>query len=370
MKIIHVAEAFAGGIPVFIKSLVDHMTGDSHIIVHGDRPYVMSADNIKKQFTENNVRFIRWKSAQRSIHPFKDTLAFLQLYNVLKRLKKNRMVDVVHLHSSKGGFLGRMVCHVLNIRNVIYTPNGAPFMVGRSRTANYLYKKLEKLGSRLRGQVVCCSLSEQAAYERAGIQTVRINNGIAAGEPLPAFPALIPPPDAKMKFRVVCSGRIVHQKNPALFNRIAQYFEDLKQFEFIWIGDGVSRAELTATNITITGWLPVNIAKAMISGGDVYLSTANFEGMSFAVLEALAMKKPVLLTDCIGNKDLVNQGLNGGLFSNDHEAIVKLLQYSNNRPMLKTMGDHSSMHCQDSFDVKNTFEQYHQLYTNGQPVPF
>ncbi|HEX4372247.1 MAG TPA: hypothetical protein VHZ50_02985, partial [Puia sp.] len=67
-------------------------------------------------------------------------------------------------------------------------------------------------------------------------------------------------------------------------------------------------------------------------------------------------------TDCVGNKDLVNQGLNGDLFLNEDEAIGKILQYFNNRAMLKTMGNHSSQHCQDSFDVKDTFEQYHQLY--------
>jgi glycosyltransferase involved in cell wall biosynthesis len=156
----------------------------------------------------------------------------------------------------------------------------------------------------------------------------------------------------------------VHQKNPAMFNQIASYFQDLPLFEFVWIGDGVSRELLTSKNICVTGWMPVADAKEMIAEGDVYLSTANFEGMSFAVLEALAMRKPVLLTDCVGNKDLVKQGLNGDLFLNEDEAIGKITQYFNNRAMLKTMGKHSSLHCRESFDVKNTFEQYHSLYSS------
>ncbi len=362
MKIIHVAEAFAGGIPVFIKSLVDNMADDSHIIIHGDRTSVMSADKIKKQFTETNVRFIRWQSAQRSIHPYKDTSAFLQLYTLMRRLKRKNMVDIVHLHSSKSGFLGRLVCHLLGMKNVIYTPNGAPFMVGKNKFSNYMYKRLEQLGSTLGGEVVCCSLSEQVAYKKAGINALRINNGIAADDiHLPVFPS-VNTRNEKKSFRIVSSGRIVHQKNPQLFNRIASYFQDLPLFEFMWIGDGVSRDVLTSGNIAITGWMPVATAKEMIAEGDVYLSTANFEGMSFAVLEALAMKKPVLLTDCVGNKDLVKQGLNGDLFLNEDEAIGKILQYFNNRAMLKTMGNHSSLHCRESFDVKDTFEQYHQLY--------
>jgi len=368
MKIVHVAEAFAGGIPVFIKSLIDNMPDDQHIIVHGNRTNVTSADKIKKQFTHPNVRFIYWRAAQRSIHPYKDSVAFLQLLNALKRLKKKNMIDVVHLHSSKAGFLGRVACNLLGIKNVIYTPNGAPFMVGESKLSNAAYKNLERLGSKFPGQVVCCSLSEQIAYEKAGIKSIRINNGIATNEEgLPVFPYK-KPVLKKNTFRVVTNGRIVHQKNPELFNKIASYFEDLPSFEFVWVGDGAKRHLLTAPNITVTGWISTNDVNELIKEGDVYLSTANFEGLSFATLEALALKKPVLLNDCVGNKDVVNQGLNGDLFSTEHDAIVKILRYYNNRPMLQAMGKHSSDHCRDSFDAKDTAEQYRRLYqTNSIP---
>src|ERR1700750_1816886 len=153
MKIVHVAEAFAGGIPVFIKSLVDNMTDDSHIIIHGDRPYVTSAAIIKKRFTEPNVRFIAWTGAQRSIHPYKDLIAFFQLFAMLRRLRNKELADVIHLHSSKAGFLGRLVCRLLGMKNVVYTPNGAPFMVGTSRLSNTIYRRLEQVGSKLGGKV-------------------------------------------------------------------------------------------------------------------------------------------------------------------------------------------------------------------------
>src|SRR4051812_30426883 len=130
MKIVHVAEAFAGGIVDFVKSLVENMPEDLHIIIHGERAHVTAIDEIKKRFNKTNVRFIRWQSAQRSLRPTKDTAAFVELYRVLRRLKRKGLVDAVHLHSSKSGFLGRLVCRCLNMENVIYTPNGAPFLVG------------------------------------------------------------------------------------------------------------------------------------------------------------------------------------------------------------------------------------------------
>ena len=178
MKIVHVVESLAGGIVTFIKSLVENLPDDSHIIIHGERKQVMTFLEVKKQFAYPNVKFFRWKSAQRSLRLKEDIFATIELYNILKRLKNNNSLDIVHLHSSKGGFIGRIVCRMLGIQHlVVYTPNGAPFLGNASKVSNYMYKRLEKLASSFGGQVVCCSHSEQKAYESAGIDVLIINNG-------------------------------------------------------------------------------------------------------------------------------------------------------------------------------------------------
>src|SRR5688572_7711805 len=122
MIIIHVVEPFAAGIAVFVRSLVENMPDDLHIIVHGERAEVTRFEDIKKEFPRSNVRFIRWQSAQRSLHPTKDFSAILELYTILRRLKRKNLLDAVHLHSSKSGFIGRAVCRFLGINNVVYTP--------------------------------------------------------------------------------------------------------------------------------------------------------------------------------------------------------------------------------------------------------
>ena len=83
---------------------------------------------------------------------------------------------------------------------------------------------------------------------------------------------------------------------------------------------------------------------------------------SATVLEALALKKPVLLSDCIGNRDIVHGGLNGDLFQGEEEAILKILRYYNNRDMLGIMGEYSRELCAQQFDVHTTFNSYRQLY--------
>jgi len=360
MKIVHVVEPFASGIAEFVKSLVENLKDDTHIIIHGERDHVMKFSDVIRNFPKKNVRFIRWKSAQREISITKDTAAFMELYSILKRLRKKDLVDAVHLHSSKSGFLGRLACKMANISNVVYTPNGAPFFVGKNEFTNYFYKQLEKLGASFGGKIVCCSESELEAYRILGLDAININNGI-----LPMVSDTQKNgTETGNAFRVVTSGRIINQKNPGLFNAIAAYFEEFEQFQFIWVGDGHSDAKssLKAKNISVTGWLDKKEAAERVNEADIYLSTANFEGLPFAVLEALSLKKPVLLSDCIGNRDLVKKGMNGDLFKNEADAIIKILLYSNNLDMLSVMGDHSADLCASEFHIHSTYSSYQHLY--------
>lgn len=361
MKIVHVVEPFASGIAVFVKSLVDNMKDDFHIIVHGERESVMKAVEVKKTFTGANVRFIRWNHAQREISPTKDFRAFFELYRILKKLKEDGNVDAVHLHSSKSGFLGRLACKLADIDNVVYTPNGAPFLVSTKKVKNFFYRVFEKVGDLFGGKVVCCSLSEMSAYRKLGIKAININNGVSL-KTTHAVPEIT---KEEGVFQVVTSARISNQKNPALFNEIAKQFEHMKQFRFIWIGDGEDRAKLTSSNITVTGWVAPVTSKKLISNADVYLSTSNFEGLSFSVLEALALKKPVLLKNCVGNKDMVKSGLNGDLFDTADGAVVKIMQYANNPDMLPLMGEYSSEFCRNDFNINSTSLMYRNLYSGN-----
>ena len=355
VKIVHIVEPFASGIATFIRSLVEGLRDDTHIIVHGERSQVMGCEEVILEFPTDNVHFIRWHSAQREIRPVKDFRAFLELLGILRRLKKHTDIDVVHLHSSKSGFLGRLACRIAGIRSVIYTPNGAPFLAG-SRIARFIFRILEKIGASFGGRVVCCSPSEHHLYQAIGIDAMCINNGV----PLRRSKKRVR--DGSPGFRIVTCGRIIGQKNPELFNRIAAYFADLGDFQFIWIGDGPNKELLTAKNITITGWLPITATERLLSSGNVYISTSNFEGLPFAVLEALILRKPVLLKDCIGNRDIVLRGINGDLFHDADDAILKILRYQNNREMLPIMGEYSKHHCEQEFDVRQMSNAYRQLY--------
>jgi glycosyltransferase involved in cell wall biosynthesis len=248
---------------------------------------------------------------------------------------------------------------MLRIKNVFYTPNGAPFLSGKTFLSRYLFRQAERFANRLGGKVVCCSPSELNAYQQAGISATCISNGIKLENRTKADSIR-----KNEKFRIITTGRIIAQKNPSLFNTIATYFSEFDQFEFVWAGDGENREILTAKNILVTGWLHQNEIKRLVSDSNIYLSTALYEGLSFGVLEALTLNKPVLLSYCVGNMDAVKNGINGDLFQTPTDAILKIIQYHNNRDMLRVMGEFSKSICETEFNVKNNFSIYRQLYAN------
>jgi len=311
MKIVHIVESFASGVFDFIVDLSNGMSSYKHIIIYSLREH--TPDNFKKYFP-NETEFIHWNSATREINPKADIQALLELIKILKNIPD---VDIIHLHSSKAGFLGRIAAKILKKENItVYTSHGAPFLrkdVSRLKQKLFIY--LEKVASYFGGNIVCCSKSEAEAFLSHKIDALYINNGIECS--------------SKTKnninrnkdiIYVGTIGRISYQKNPELFNKIAEAFLPNKKVKFIWIGSGELESKLTSPNIIKTGWLKKKDVLSELSKIDIYLSTSIWEGLPLSVLQAMCYEKPLLLSCCVGNKDLVKNNYNGILFSTLKEA--------------------------------------------------
>lgn len=154
-------------------------------------------------------------------------------------------------------------------------------------------------------------------------------------------------------------ARITTARNPELFNTIALRFPD---FNFVWIGDGELNSTLTAPNIKITGWfMDRNEALKELSVIDIYIQTSLWEGMPIAVLEAMAMKKPILATNIIGNKDIVVHNETGFLF-NEIEELDDYLELLKDDKIRNQFGDNALKRCNDLFDKNKNFKALAALY--------
>jgi glycosyltransferase involved in cell wall biosynthesis len=319
-----VCEAYGGGIIDFIYLLTWQLSHHEHVIVHSVR-----GEDTLVAF-DKSVKFIQWPHAQRKISIIKDTKAFLALYKILKKQK----ADVLHLHSSKAGFIGRLLGPLLSAK-IFYTPNGVSFArKDVSQPKRILFIFLEKLASLISGKVICVSSSEQKLFLKIGIKAEVINNGIVIDtEPLISFPY--------DQIVIVTAGRITNQKNPKLFNEIASAFLDREHVKFVWIGDGELRSILTSANIEIKGWVSKETAKDLTKKSTIYLSTSLWEGLPFAVLDAMKFGKPLVLMDSVGNRDVVRPNRNGFLFKSKGEAVSQLKFLIEHKELWEKFGKYS-----------------------------
>src|SRR6185312_8614205 len=124
--------------------------------------------------------------------------------------------DILHLHSSKAGAVGRVAARLARIP-AIYSTHGVAFLrtdVGLATRA--LFYGAEFLLGLVGTVTVACSASELAAMRHIPGRKIAIPNGVNLAD--------LPPPEPKRPragMDIVLCGRITAQKNPELANRVA-----------------------------------------------------------------------------------------------------------------------------------------------------
>jgi glycosyltransferase involved in cell wall biosynthesis len=347
MTIVHVLEPFATGVTTAVIAITEQLADFEHIVVHGSRTGADTPEAVRRRFPPA-VRFIPWPSAAREISPVKDCRALGELCRILKPYKNTE--TVIHLHSSKAGFLGRIACFLLGIKPVLYTPHCASFIrtdIGPAK--KWLFRFLERVGGWFGGTVVGCGKSEAELYSSLGRPARYVSNGVTIS--VPAYTE---------KGRLVSfTGLAAPQKDPAFFNRVA---ERLPGCEFCWIGDGPLRQELSAGNITITGWADRAAVDDRLAKTLVFFSAAAWEGLPYGVLEAMNASCALLLRDVPGNRDLVRPGENGCLFRDEAEAADLLAGMLADSEHALAMGRKSRALAEAEYSVEKMGEGYRKVY--------
>lgn len=356
IRVLHISETFAAGVYTYIKDLCSFFDGqegfENYVIYSGERQDT-DREKIKTDFSEN-TQLIEVQM-QREISPLKDIQAIREIRKSIKRTAP----DIIHLHSSKASVLGQIASWGTKKSNVFYTPNGYAFLrEDVSSLKRRIFYFIEKNIRRFFGGVtIACGDTEHEYAQKIGTAHL-VRNGVSIEEVEASYR------DKKVSGTLVLGsmGRISAQKHPALFNQIALGAPDC---QFIWIGDGELRKELTAGNIQITGWLPREEALAMISALDIYLQTSLWEGLPFTVIEAMVLGKPVLATDVVGNKDAVEHGHNGYLQNTPEEFLERIKILKSDHDLLYRLGANSRSRARKLFDKNTNFKEVKAIYLDA-----
>lgn len=321
-KILYVVEAFGGGLFTYIVDLVNELSNQyDFTIAYAIRS--QTPDNFKKYF-DSDIKFIEIKNFTRGVNLIKDLGAVFELDKAAREVRP----DIIHLHSSKAGVLGRLAFW-FSRSALFYTPHGYSFLMqDMSKTKRMIYYIAEKTTGMSKCTTISCSEGEHAESQKLTKKVTYVNNGINIKEIDKQLQGINRSVTSDASSLIFTIGRICYQKNPTLFNQIALKMPDK---HFLWIGDGELRDELTAPNIEVTGWLERIDALKYASKASIFILPSRWEGLPMSLLEAMYMKKPCVVSDIIGNHDVIENNRNGVICNSIDEYVAAIIKLSSDK---------------------------------------
>lgn len=312
-KILMVCEAFGGGVFTYVSQLCNDMVDDFDVyLVYSLRP--QTPPNYK-EFLDLRIHLIEMKhlSANRLVNLKNIWVAVKEL----KKIEKEIQPDVIHLHSSVAGGVGRLAYNNKN-NTVVYTPHGYAHILMGPGKKSFLYKMAETILGKNCITLTCCKSEDEVARTFCK-RTAYIETGVNLTDLSASLDKIEPVKDEK--FTVFTLGRICVQKQPQLFNEIAKLVPEAR---FIWIGNGELENELNAPNMEVTGWKTRNEALSIAKGADVFILCSLGEAIAMSLLENMYIKKLILVSNTIGNKSVIQNGVNGYICTTAQEYADRI----------------------------------------------
>ncbi|MFC7419821.1 glycosyltransferase [Iodobacter arcticus] len=354
-KIVHIVEAFGAGTLSMVSAMANAQTKDGHnvTIIHSVREE--TPDNWRALFVDA-IRFIQLPMV-RAINPAADWRAGRALYHWLRELKP----DVVHMHSSKAGALGRIVSLFIRGKTAprwFFSPHGLSFLQrAEGRLKNTIFLTFEKILSEIPTTFIACSPSEGAEIRsHLSSNVVVVNNAVDLA-------AIHPAKGNQDIVRIGTVGRVTLARNPELFASIASQVAQ-PGVEFVWIGGGdvASEKNLKNANVKLSGWVDRSQALELLANLDIYIQTSRWEGLPVAVIEAMAAGLPVLATNVVGNKDLVIDGENGYLCENSSDFVKHLNTLIEDLSTRQKLGTQARLFAETNYSLDKMMASLYRAY--------
>jgi glycosyltransferase involved in cell wall biosynthesis len=349
VTILHVAESFAGGTLTSISKLTRGLgTPFRHVVLHGMRED--TDPDYASRFTPD-VELVRWrisKSIGRS---------FLAARAHLGESIARYAPEIVHAHSSKAGVIVRLSSAWRRTR-VLYSPRGYSFqrmdVAPAVRAAFWL---AEAMLARPPHLTIACGENEYRLARKLTPSVARINNMVNLAE----IGTIRSNTNGGGPLRVAMMGQIAPAKNFPLLAEVALHCPTMR---FTWIGGGdVPAGVILPPNLEIAGMLAHSEAIKRLAQQQVYIHTSRWEGLSNAVLEAMALGLPMVVSPASEEVVCPDSDLRNGYVCTTREDYVTVLRnYAQNPDVAKRHGLNSRKLVEGRYALDVVLAQWRELY--------
>jgi glycosyltransferase involved in cell wall biosynthesis len=191
----------------------------------------------------------------------------------------------------------------------------------------------------------------------------------------------VPPQPVPDIPRIVCVGRLSEPKGQLiLIEAVGKLVAKGMQVELVLAGDGPMRndaetliSRLNLTNyVRITGAISSEQVRAEILNARALVLPSFMEGLPVVVMEAMALRRPVLCTCVAGVPELVRPGVDGWIFpAGDVDALADAIRELLATPTtrLDEMGEAAHRRALERHSVDTESAKLAQHFRNAHPEP-
>lgn len=329
-----------GGAQSVVINLANKLSENHEVIVAAGE-----GDGKMWQMLHSDVKQEHCKHLKRALSPINDILTIIDFQKLYWKYKP----DIIHLHSSKAGMLGRMA---FPSEKTIYTVHGFDSI----RLAHTRFLLIERLM-----QHACKAIVGVSHYDAKNLNAEKITHNVHC-----VYNGIRPvKTDKELSFQlsekytkiVLCIARLSPPKDSDLFMAVAAL---LPGYAFVWIGNQ-QEVKVHPDNVYFLGNIP-NAGNCNLIA-DLFMLPSNYEGLPVVILEAMSAGKPVVASNVGGISEIVINGENGYVVENAPQAFVEKISYIlENREVYHTFCIHSRNRFVQNLTVDKMVEGYLRIY--------
>ncbi|MEZ8382355.1 glycosyltransferase family 4 protein [Vibrio splendidus] len=361
MKVLYVITKSSeiGGAQVHVRdlSLSLKKLGHEVIVVSGEQEGLL--DILK---SEGVVTFVV-PCLDRNINLYRDFMSIISLIKIIR----THNPDLVGLHSSKAGILGRVAAKFCR-KPVVFTAHGWAFADGISERKKQIYIFLERYFSRFANKIITVSEQDKLLAKSYRVscdnKQVVIHNGVsdyADCKPVDTLP--------RNTINLIMVARLSDQKDHKILINAISNISHLN-WHLTLVGNGPNLQVLSdlVNHLGLNGRVSFLGARSdvgrLLKSSDIFILTSKWEGFPMSILEAKSCGLPIIASNVGGVQESITHNTHGFLIERDDitQLTLCLEKLISSKELRTRFGIENRRDYESKYSVDKMFSKTFSLY--------
>jgi glycosyltransferase involved in cell wall biosynthesis len=346
---------------------------------------ILTTDPVfKEAVRQYGLGLVNLDVIRREIRPLWDMGGLFRLHRFLRE----QPYHIVHTHTSKAGFVGRLAARLAGVPVIVHTAHGFAFHEGSPVATRRIYSALERVASRWCDRIISVSEFHRTWAIELGMCTPRkivaIPNGVAEAPRnrdvrVHELRRQLGAADGELV--ILSMARLAEDKGLEYLIEAATLLPQTeRRIHVIIAGDGPDRGRLEqlAGSLGIMDRVKFlgfrRDVGDLLAASDLVVLPSLREGLSIALLEAMAAAKPIIATSIGSQREVTSHADMARLVPPaDAQALSEAIQrLAGDQALMDHLGTNARAVYESRYTEHKMLDSYKQLYIdlwNARCVP-